>query len=153
MLNRSSKLISTNSNSSSTPALAHSNASNVALTLPITCQICLSRVKDPCVCPNLHAFCKFCIDIWLEKSKQCPTCRTDMSQENPCRRILGGIENIDDLEQLKPNDFSNSCMRKARFLSIFHQYEDEISRLNKYNDTLNIEISNYKVNILYTCSR
>ena len=52
------------------------NNQNTTLTLPITCQICLSRVRDPCVCPNLHAFCKCCIDMWLEKSKQCPTCRT-----------------------------------------------------------------------------
>ncbi len=56
---------------------ASNNASNqnVSLTLPITCQICLGRVKDPSVCPNLHVFCAGCINLWLEKSKQCPTCR------------------------------------------------------------------------------
>ena len=36
-------------------------------------------------------------------------------------------------------------MRKARYLSIFQQYEDEITRLSKYIDSLNIDVSNYKV--------
>lgn len=134
MLNRS-KIISSTS----------SNGQNVTLTLPITCQICLSRVKDPCVCSNLHAFCKTCIDMWLEKSKQCPTCRVDINPENPCRRVLGGIENNDEIDQLKPSDFSNSSMRKARYLSLFQQYEEEIERLCKYIDSLNNEISKYKV--------
>ena len=121
---------------------------NVCHTLPITCQICLGRVKDPRVCSNLHAFCSFCIDIWLEKGKQCPTCRVPINQENPCRRILGGVENIDDVDLLKPSDFSHSTVRKARYLSFFQQYEDEIARLLKYIDSLNLEISKYKVNQL-----
>lgn len=60
------------SNSFSMP---NSNNQTFYLTLPIACQICLGKVKDPCVCPNFHVFCEFCIEIWLEKSKQCPTCR------------------------------------------------------------------------------
>ena len=132
MLNRS-KIISSSSNQ------------NVIQTLPITCQICLSRVKDPCVCSNLHAFCKCCIDLWLEKSKQCPTCRVDINQDNPCRRILGGIDNNDEIDQLKPIDFSNSSVRKARYMNIFEQYEDEIERLCKFIDSLNNEISKQKV--------
>ena len=114
-------------------------------TLPITCQICLGRVKEPCVCSNLHVFCACCIDIWLEKSKQCPTCRVPINQENPCRRILGGVENLDDADKLKPTDFSHSSMRKARFTNIFQQYEDEIARLLNFIDSLTTEVTKYKV--------
>ncbi len=68
-----------------------------------------------------------------------------ISPENPCRRILGGIENQNDDDKNKSNDFSHVSIRKARFLSIFQQYEDEIARLSKYIELLNNEISNYKV--------
>lgn len=117
---------------------------NLTKTLPITCQICLGKVKDPCVCPNLHTFCSSCIDVWLKKGKQCPTCRVPISKENPCRRILGGVENLDDADMMKPSDFSHSSIRKARYLNIFQQYEDEIGRLLKYIDSLNLEISKLK---------
>jgi predicted nucleic acid-binding Zn-ribbon protein len=119
-------------------------SSNVCFTLPITCQICLGKVKDPSVCPNLHAFCSFCIDIWLEKSKHCPTCRVAISAETPCKRILGGAESSDDVDVIKPTDFSHPSTRKARLLGLYQQYEDEIDRLNKYIDTLNVEIGKLK---------
>lgn len=96
------------------------------------------------MCPNLHAFCSFCIDIWLEKTKQCPTCRIPIDKENPCRRILGGIENMDDVDLLKPTEFSHPSTRKARYLNLLQQYEDEITRLNKYIDSLNDEVSKLK---------
>lgn len=128
----------------STSVLSNKTNQNVCLTLPITCQICLGKVKEPCVCPNLHAFCAYCIEIWLEKSNQCPSCRTPINKENPCRRILGGIENLDDVDMLKPTDFSHSSARKARFMNLFQQYEDEIMRLNKFIDTLNNEVSKLK---------
>ncbi len=118
---------------------------NLTRTLPITCQICLCKVKDPTVCPNLHTFCSFCIDVWLEKNKQCPTCRVQITLENPCRRILGGVENLDDADMLKPSDFSHSSIRKARYLSFFQQYEDEIARLLKYVDSVNLELTKLKV--------
>ena len=89
------------------------------------------------MCPNLHAFCMQCIDLWLEKSKQCPTCRIAINKENPCRRILGSVDNFDEVDLMKPSDFSHSSMRKARYLNLFQQYEDEIARLNKYIDSLN----------------
>ena len=97
------------------------------------------------MCPNLHVFCSFCIEIWLEKTKQCPTCRIQIHKENPCRRILGGVENFDEADALKPCEFSNEAVRKARFLNLFQQYEDEIVRLNKYIDSLNIDITKLKV--------
>lgn len=114
---------------------------NVCLTLPITCQICLSKVKEPSVCPNLHVFCSFCIEIWLEKTKQCPTCRIAITPETPCKRLLGGgIEHQDEIDQLRPTEFSHAATRKARYLNMFQQYEDEIERLNKFVDSLNDEI-------------
>lgn len=105
----------------------------------------IGKVKDPSVCPNLHAFCSFCIDIWLEKTKQCPTCRVPITNETPCRRILGGLENTDDVDKLKPVDFSQSAVRKARYQCLFQDYEDEIERLNAYADSLNSELAKLKV--------
>lgn len=120
----------------------------VSFTLPITCQICLGKVKDPSICPNLHAFCTSCIDLWLEKTKQCPTCRVVIDKENPCKRILGGIDNQDDADLIKPTEFSHPATRKARFLSFFQQYEDEINRLNNLIDSLTDEVSKLKVTFL-----
>ncbi len=123
------------------------NAS-VYSTLPITCHICLGKVKEPCVCPNLHAFCSFCIETWLEKSKQCPTCRIVINKENPCRRVLGSADTFDDVDMLKPTDFSHASIRKARLFNLFEQYEDEITRLNKHIDSLNVDITKLKVKFL-----
>ena len=97
------------------------------------------------MCPNLHAFCSFCIETWLEKSKHCPTCRISINKENPCRRILGSIDNFDEVDLLKPSDFSHSSVRKARFFNMFEQYEEEINRLNKHIDSLNVDITKLKV--------
>jgi hypothetical protein len=94
----------------------------------------------------MHAFCSFCIEIWLEKTKQCPTCRIQINKENPCRRILGGIENFDEVDLIKPTEFTHPGTRKARYLSLFQQYEDEIERLNKYIDSLNADICKLKEN-------
>jgi hypothetical protein len=68
----------------------------------------------------------------------------DINPENPCRRVLGGLENFDDADQLKPTDFSHESIRKARYLNIFEQYEDEISRLCKHIDSLNNEMDKIK---------
>lgn len=105
------------------------------------------KVKQPAVCPNMHTFCSLCIDIWLEKTKQCPTCRVSITKDNPCRRLLGGYDSKDDL--LVPTEFSHSSTRKARFFSLFQQYEDEITRLLTQIDALNNEITNLKVCFAY----
>ena len=105
----------------------------------------IGKVKEPCVCPNLHVFCAFCIDIWLEKTKQCPTCRIPITNETPCKRLLGGNENLDEVDLLKPTEFSLIGTRKARYLNLFQLYEEEIERLNKFIDSLNDEINKLKV--------
>ncbi len=94
----------------------------------------------------MHVFCAFCIDIWLEKTKQCPTCRISITNEAPCKRLLGGSENQDEVDMLKPTEFSHAATRKARYLNFFQLYEDEIDRLNKYIDSLNDEITKLKAN-------
>ena len=139
-----SSFYAANSENSTSSNSRNSKQSNVCYTLPLTCQICLGKVKDPSVCPNLHAFCSFCIDIWLEKTKQCPTCRVPITNETPCRRILGGLENTDEVDKLKPTEFSHSSTRKARFHALFQQYEDEMERINAYNDSLNDELTKLK---------
>jgi hypothetical protein len=53
---------------------------------------------------------------------------------------------LDDVDQLKPSHFSNQSVRKARYLNVFEQYEDEITRLSKYIDSLNADIAKFKVN-------
>jgi hypothetical protein len=58
---------------------------------------------------------------------------------------LGGVENFDEADALKPCEFSNEAVRKARYLNLFQQYEDEIVRLNKYIDSLNADITKLKV--------
>ena len=59
---------------------ASSSASSLVFTLPISCQICLSKVKDPVICSNRHVFCKGCMDTWLQRMKQCPACRIDITE-------------------------------------------------------------------------
>lgn len=57
-----------------------SSSSSLVFTLPISCQICLSKVKDPVICSNRHVFCKGCMDMWLQRIKQCPACRVDITE-------------------------------------------------------------------------
>jgi hypothetical protein len=66
-----------------------------------------------------------------------------ISKENPCRKILGAPEAKEDL--LIPTDFSLTSTRKARYYSVFQNYEDEICRLLKQIDGLNNEIMKLKV--------
>ena len=103
---------------------------NVCQTLLITCQICLNRVKDPKVCSNMHVFCTYCISIWLQKNSRCPSCRVCINMRNLFKLILGGSDDSDKEDLLKPTDFSHSTMRKARYLNLFSKYENEIARLN-----------------------
>jgi hypothetical protein len=44
------------------------------------------QVKNPVLCPNHHVFCGPCMDVWLQKNKQCPACRTAMTAG---KKILG----------------------------------------------------------------
>jgi hypothetical protein len=68
-----------------------------------------------------------------------------ISNETPCRRILGGLDNTDDVDKLKPTEFSYAATRKARHHLLYQQYEEEIERLNAYIDSLNSDIDKLKV--------
>ncbi|XP_033742017.1 uncharacterized protein LOC117328676 isoform X2 [Pecten maximus] len=109
----------------------------IAFTLPISCQICLGKVKQPVLCPNNHVFCSQCMDVWLQRNQQCPACRVTINPANPVRQILGGLnEAMDDKERL-----SNPELRKARFDVLYREYEEEFERLNAENNLLKTENS------------
>ncbi|XP_071127035.1 uncharacterized protein LOC143042569 isoform X1 [Mytilus galloprovincialis] len=98
----------------------------IAFTLPISCQICLGKVKKPVLCPNNHVFCSPCMDVWLERNKQCPACRTDINTLKPLKQIIGGLNHIEN----DKDKMSNPDLRKARFDLLFKEYEDEFERLS-----------------------
>ncbi|ELU17433.1 hypothetical protein CAPTEDRAFT_141660 [Capitella teleta] len=101
------------------------NSATIAFTLPISCQICLGKVKQPVVCSNQHVFCGPCMDVWLQRNQQCPTCRVPVSNENPVRHVLGGLSSqVDDADK-----FSNRELRRARMELIYKDYEELISQL------------------------
>uniref|UniRef100_A0A671NUH1 RING finger protein 219-like n=1 Tax=Sinocyclocheilus anshuiensis TaxID=1608454 RepID=A0A671NUH1_9TELE len=99
----------------------------LSLTLPISCQICLGKVRQPVICCNNHVFCSNCIKVWLEKSSQCPTCRVAITPENPCREIIGNSSESDSVKRR---------LRKTRGELLLREYEDEIETLLKENEDL-----------------
>lgn len=54
----------------------------------------IPKVREPVVCPNQHVFCSNCMDLWLRTHSFCPTCRTSITAENPCKKILGEERSI-----------------------------------------------------------
>ncbi|XP_059157780.1 uncharacterized protein LOC131942085 [Physella acuta] len=101
--------------------------STVSFTLPISCQICLGKVKQPVLCPNNHVFCQLCLEIWLQRNNQCPTCRVQISEQNPVKHIIGG--QIDEDEN--PGIKSSPNLRRARFDLLYQEYEDQFEKLRK----------------------
>ncbi|XP_036425366.1 ORC ubiquitin ligase 1 [Colossoma macropomum] len=104
----------------------------LSLTLPISCQICLGKVRKPKICSNNHVFCSTCIDVWLQKCSQCPTCRVAITPENPCREIIGATNDSESNE----NHSVKRRLRKTRGELILQEYEDEIETLLKENEDL-----------------
>ncbi|XP_060586364.1 uncharacterized protein LOC132742089 isoform X2 [Ruditapes philippinarum] len=106
--------------------------STIAFTLPISCQVCLGKVKNPVLCPNHHVFCGPCMDVWLQKNKQCPACRTAMTAG---KKILGGLsQQEEDTEKL-----TNPDLRKARFDLLYKEYENEFERMHSEIQLLKTE--------------
>ncbi|KAL1021646.1 hypothetical protein UPYG_G00016100 [Umbra pygmaea] len=106
----------------------------LSLTLPISCQICLGKVRQPVICANNHVFCSCCMDIWLKKAGQCPTCRVPITADNPCREIIGGTNESESNE----SHSVNKRLRKTRGELLLREYEDEIEGLLKENEDLRI---------------
>ncbi|XP_042316207.1 ORC ubiquitin ligase 1 [Sceloporus undulatus] len=105
------------------------NVQNVtlSLTLPITCHICLGKVRQPVICTNNHVFCSICIEVWLKNNSQCPACRIPITPENPCKEVLGGTSESNPV-------FSPTIrkqLRKTRLEILHKEYEDEIESLQK----------------------
>uniref|UniRef100_A0A672IKY0 RING-type domain-containing protein n=1 Tax=Salarias fasciatus TaxID=181472 RepID=A0A672IKY0_SALFA len=104
-------------------------SSILSLTLPISCQICLGKVSQltpPVICTNHHVFCSSCMEMWLKKASQCPTCRVPITAESPYREIIG---EYDDPSVRK-------CLRKTRGELLLREYEEEIEKLLSKNEEL-----------------
>ncbi|XP_038123971.1 ORC ubiquitin ligase 1 [Cyprinodon tularosa] len=109
--------------------------STLSLTLPISCQICLGKVRQPVICANHHVFCSSCMKMWLKKASQCPTCREPITAENPCREIIGGTNEGDYSE----SPSMRKCLRKTRGELLLREYEEEIDGLVRENEELKLK--------------
>uniref|UniRef100_A0A3P8UEW9 RING-type domain-containing protein n=1 Tax=Cynoglossus semilaevis TaxID=244447 RepID=A0A3P8UEW9_CYNSE len=107
-------------------------ASTLSMTLPISCQICLGKVRQPVICANHHVFCSSCMEMWLKKASQCPTCRVPITAENPCREIIGGTNESDHVD----TPSVRKCLRKSRGELLLREYEAEIDTLIRENEEL-----------------
>ncbi|CAN9507218.1 unnamed protein product [Ophioblennius macclurei] len=107
-------------------------SSILSLTLPISCQICLGKVRQPVICTNHHVFCSSCMEMWLKKASQCPTCRVPITAESPYREIIGGSNEGDHSD----NPSIRKCLRKTRGELLFREYEEEIEKLMSENEEL-----------------
>ncbi|XP_058486146.1 ORC ubiquitin ligase 1 [Solea solea] len=109
--------------------------STLSMTLPISCQICLGKVRQPVICANHHVFCSSCMEMWLKKASQCPTCRVPITTESPCRQIIGGTNESDHGE----GPSVRKCLRKTRGELLLREYEGEIDGLIRENEELKIK--------------
>ncbi|KAM8876602.1 ORC ubiquitin ligase 1 [Synchiropus picturatus] len=106
--------------------------STLFLTLPISCQICLGKVRRPVICSNHHVFCATCMEMWVKNSSQCPTCRVPITTENPYKEIIGGSNESDHSD----SPSTRKRLRKTRGELLFQEYEVEIENLMKENEEL-----------------
>ncbi|KAG9492140.1 ORC ubiquitin ligase 1 [Eleutherodactylus coqui] len=113
--------------------MAHSVQNvTLALTLPITCHICLGKVRQPVICANNHVFCSVCIELWLKNNSQCPACRVPITKENPCKNIIGGTS--EDEGTLSHS--GRMHLRKTRLQLLQKEYEEEIESLLEEKEEL-----------------
>ncbi|XP_029932081.1 RING finger protein 219 [Myripristis murdjan] len=112
--------------------------STLSFTLPISCQICLGKVRQPVICANHHVFCAACMEMWLQKAGQCPTCRVPITAENPCREIIGGTNENEHSE----SPSVRKRLRKTRGELLLREYEDEIEGLVRENEELKTKNQN-----------
>ncbi|XP_041849329.1 ORC ubiquitin ligase 1 [Melanotaenia boesemani] len=125
--------------------------STLSLTLPISCQICLGKVRQPVICANHHVFCSTCMEMWLKKTSQCPTCRVPITAENPCRKIIGGTNEGDHSD----SPSMRKCLRKTRGELLFREYEEEIEGLVRENEELKTKNQSLEAQLktaLHPCS-
>uniref|UniRef100_A0A1A7WVK8 Ring finger protein 219 n=2 Tax=Iconisemion striatum TaxID=60296 RepID=A0A1A7WVK8_9TELE len=131
-------------------AVNYQNAT-LSLTLPISCQICLGKVRQPVICANHHVFCSSCMEMWLKNASQCPTCRVPISAESPCREIIGGTNEGDFTE----SSSMRKCLRKTRGELLLREYEEEIDGLMRENKELKTKTEDLEEQlktVLHPCS-
>ncbi|ETE57973.1 RING finger protein, partial [Ophiophagus hannah] len=58
----------------------------LSLTLPITCHICLGKVRHPVICANNHVFCSICIEEEQAKPTLCLALPSENSFAKPDSR-------------------------------------------------------------------
>ncbi|XP_067842602.1 ORC ubiquitin ligase 1 [Heptranchias perlo] len=109
------------------PALQNVQNVTLNLTLPISCQICLGKVRHPVICSNNHVFCFMCMQSWLKNSTQCPTCRIPITTENPFKEVLGGTDGTENCD----SPSVKRHLRKTRLELLHKEYEEEIESLQK----------------------
>ncbi|XP_062903589.1 ORC ubiquitin ligase 1 [Mobula hypostoma] len=109
------------------PAVQNVQNVTLNLTLPISCQICLGKVRHPVICSNNHVFCFTCMESWLKNSAQCPTCRTPITSENPYKEVLGGSDGAENCD----SSSIKRSLRKTRLELLHKEYEEEIESLQK----------------------
>ncbi|KAM3877247.1 ORC ubiquitin ligase 1 [Diretmus argenteus] len=113
--------------------MAHNfQTSTLSLTLPISCQICLGKVRQPVICANYHVFCSSCMEMWLKKASRCPSCRVPITADSPCREIIGGTNESEHSE----SHSMKKCLRKTRGELLLREYEEEIEGLHRQNEEL-----------------
>ncbi|KAG8001308.1 hypothetical protein GBF38_006915 [Nibea albiflora] len=115
------------------------------------------QVRQPVICANHHVFCSSCMEMWLKKASQCPTCRVPITADSPCREIIvlhdelcTKVSQVSEPSNLKPansdggtneSDHSDSpstrkCLRKTRGELLLREYEEEIEGLIRENEEL-----------------
>uniref|UniRef100_A0A3B4ZW51 ORC ubiquitin ligase 1 n=1 Tax=Stegastes partitus TaxID=144197 RepID=A0A3B4ZW51_9TELE len=90
------------------------------------------QVRQPVICANHHVFCSSCMEMWLKKASQCPSCRVPITAENPCREIIGGTNEGDHSD----SPSMRKCLRKTRGELLLREYEEEIDGLMRENEEL-----------------
>ncbi|TKS69672.1 RING finger protein 219 [Collichthys lucidus] len=90
------------------------------------------KVRQPVICANHHVFCSSCMEMWLKKASQCPTCRVPITADSPCREIIGGTNESDHSD----SPSMRKCLRKTRGELLLREYEEEIEGLIRENEEL-----------------
>jgi len=67
------------------------------------CNICLDTASDPVVTMCGHFYCWPCIAMWLERSNQCPVCKSGISKEKIIPVYARGAERKDPREKDIPH--------------------------------------------------
>jgi SNF2 family DNA or RNA helicase len=62
------------------------------------CSICFDELKNPCLTPCGHIFCKSCLDMCLQVKKSCPMCKSDLAGKE-----IYMVENKKEVEDEETN--------------------------------------------------